>query len=83
MVRCNVSMLVTAQGDTSSLTGQTNVGDILAFDRWPGGGASLRYLDVTAGRDQWVRQWSSSIVPPAALALIVNGDTIVLPVAGR
>jgi prepilin-type N-terminal cleavage/methylation domain-containing protein len=82
LARCDVSMRIDTQRDSSSLVGQTNTGDVLTFDRWRGD-ASLRYLDLSTGQDQWVSQWGSSIVPPAAMAVEVDGDTIVLPVAGR
>jgi type II secretory pathway pseudopilin PulG len=79
---CGVTVLIDATPDSSSLVGQLSTGDVLILARWPGTGG-LRYLDVSGPREQWVSQWGRSIVPPAAMALVVPGDTVVLPVAGR
>jgi type II secretory pathway pseudopilin PulG len=79
---CGVTVLIDATPDSSSLVGQLSTGDVLVLARWPGTGA-LRYLDVSGPQEQWVSQWGRSIVPPAAMALVVPGDTVVLPVAGR
>ncbi|HEU4722067.1 MAG TPA: prepilin-type N-terminal cleavage/methylation domain-containing protein [Gemmatimonadaceae bacterium] len=79
---CGVTVLIDVGPDSSSLVGQLSIGGLLILKRWPGVGR-FRYLDVTGAQDQWVSQWGRSIVPPAAMALVVPPDTIVLPVAGR
>jgi len=79
---CGVAVLIDIGPDSSSLVGQLSSGGMLILKRWPGVGR-FRYLDVTGAQDQWVSQWGRSIVPPAAMALVVPPDTIVLPVAGR
>jgi prepilin-type N-terminal cleavage/methylation domain-containing protein len=79
---CGVTVLIDIGPDSSSLVGQLSSGGMLILARWPGVGV-FRYLDVTGVQDQWVSQWGRSIVPPAAMALVVPSDTIVLPVAGR
>jgi hypothetical protein len=43
----------------------------------------LRYLDVSGNEDRWMSQWGNSIVAPAAMALVVGVDTLMLPVVGR
>ena len=79
---CGVTLRIEVGTDSSALVGQLSTGGRLSLDRWPGVGG-LRYLDVSGAQDQWVSQWGRSIVPPAAMALVVPPDTIVLPLAGR
>jgi prepilin-type N-terminal cleavage/methylation domain-containing protein len=79
---CSVSVEIDIGPDSSSLVGQLSTGGTLTLQRWPGVGR-FRYLDVTGAQDQWVSQWGRSIVAPAAMALVIATDTIVLPVAGR
>ena len=79
---CGVTVLLDIGTDSSALVGQLSHGGVLILARWPGTGA-FRYLDVSGPRDQWVSDWGRSIVPPAAMAVVVATDTIVLPVAGR
>lgn len=80
--RCDVTLLIDIGPDSSSLVGQLATGGSLMLRRWPGVGR-FRYLDVSGAQDQWVSTWGRSIVPPAAMALVVPTDTLVLPVAGR
>lgn len=79
---CRVTVLLDIGMDSSALVGQLSKGGALILGRWPGVG-SFRYLDVTGTRDRWVSEWGSSIIPPAAMAVVIQGDTVVLPVAGR
>ena len=79
---CGVMVLLDVAPDSSALVGQLSTGGALLLARFPGAGA-FRYLDVVNGRDQWVSQWGQSIVPPIAMAVVAQGDTIMLPVAGR
>lgn len=79
---CGVTVLIDIRPDSSALIGQLSSGSVLILGRWPGVGV-LRYLDVSGPQERWMSQWGRSIVPPAAMALVVPGDTIVLPVAGR
>ncbi|HEX7980444.1 MAG TPA: hypothetical protein VF461_17710 [Gemmatimonadaceae bacterium] len=79
---CGVTVAIDMTPDSTSLVGTLSTGEVLRFARRPGAG-TLRYLDVSGPRELWVRQWGSSIVPPAAMALVTPGDTMFLPVAGR
>lgn len=79
---CAVTVLLDIGKDSSALVGQLSRGRVLILARWPGVG-SFRFLDVTQSPDRWVSQWGRSIVPPAAMAVVVQGDTLILPVAGR
>ena len=80
--RCGVTVLIETDPDSSSMLAQLSTGELLPLRRWPGVGR-FRYLDAAGARDQWVSGWGRSIVPPAAMALVLPADTIVLPVAGR
>ncbi len=79
---CAVTVTIDVTPDSTALVGQLATGEVLRLAQWPGAG-SLRYLDASGPQAQWVSQWGRSIVPPAAMALVVLGDTMVLPVAGR
>lgn len=79
---CSVTVTIDETSDSSSLVGELSTGEKLTLARLAGAG-SLRYLDVSGTQEQWVSQWGRSIVPPAAMALVVPGDTLFLPVAGR
>jgi prepilin-type N-terminal cleavage/methylation domain-containing protein len=43
------------------------------------GSATFRYLDLSSRDSSWVRQWATSIALPGAIALVVGGDTTILP----
>lgn len=79
---CGVMMFLERGTDSSALVGQLSNGERLVLTRWKGIG-TLQFLDVVSGHDQWVGQWGRSITPPIAMAVVVAGDTIILPVAGR
>ncbi len=79
---CGVTVLLERGTDSSALVGQLSNGGRLVLARWLGMG-TFRYLDVVAGHDQWVTQWGRSTTPPIGMAVVVAGDTVVLPVAGR
>jgi hypothetical protein len=79
---CDVAVLLANRSDSTAITIRFSSGAALRLARWSGIGR-FRYLDVAGAQDQWVSQWGRSIVPPAAMALVIPPDTIVLPVAGR
>ncbi|MEO7455561.1 MAG: hypothetical protein ABIY52_04820 [Gemmatimonadaceae bacterium] len=79
---CDVSVSLDAQHDSSAVIGQLSTGEVLTLGTWLGQG-EFRYLEVSPSGDKWLAQWGRSIVPPAAMALVLATDTIMLPVAGR
>jgi hypothetical protein len=79
---CAVTVLLDVGPDSSALIGDLSTGEQLTLARWPGRGV-MRYLDVGSSGDRWIADWGRSIVPPAALAVVLPQDTVVLPIAGR
>lgn len=53
----------------------------LAFDLLRGGQVSLRYLIDPATGGRWSAYWSE-LVPPHAVGIVVDGDTLIFAVAG-
>ena len=47
------------------------------------GQVELRYFGVVGAEEQWVTQWGTSIALPHVIALVANGDTIVVGGRGR
>jgi hypothetical protein len=82
LVPCAVALALEVRPDSSALSARLSTGGSLSLERRAGAG-TLRYLDANAPSQAWVGAWGRSIVPPAAIALIVEGDTVVLPMAGR
>jgi Tfp pilus assembly protein PilW len=82
LVPCAVTLVLDARPDSSALSARLSTGGSLSLEPRAGAG-TLRYLDVGVSPQTWVGQWGRSIVPPAAVAMIIAGDTIVLPMAGR
>lgn len=82
LARCTVEVQVDEGRDGTALAATISTGSALRLERRPGVGR-LRYLDVAGAEDQWMSQWGNSIVAPAAMALVVGVDTLVLPLAGR
>jgi len=78
---CSVSLVLAVTGDSTMLTADLTPGRRLVLARWSGRGG-FEYLD-TAPSDRWVGSWGRSIIPPAAIAVALPSDTIVLPIAGR
>ncbi|MEO8623806.1 MAG: hypothetical protein ABI625_22185, partial [bacterium] len=68
--------------DSTTLSAQLSTGELLTLGSWAGHG-SLRYVDASTGVTRWLSEWGTSIAPPVAMALVLERDTIALPLAGR
>lgn len=79
---CAVTVLLDVGKDSSALIGDFSTGEQLILARWPGQGV-LRFLDASPSGDRWISDWGRSIASPAAMAVVLPQDTIVLPIAGR
>ena len=79
--RCQVSLTVAAAGRDTSLVTVASVGrQAVTLVRVPGA-AALRYADRSGDTLTWIDRWPDGITPPAAVALLTDRETIVLPVA--
>lgn len=73
--RCVVSLTLDMSGDSSVLEGTL---DGKSLSLWNGrGNASLAYFEKGRG---WLREWSSSLALPSAVAIVTASDTLILPI---
>jgi prepilin-type N-terminal cleavage/methylation domain-containing protein len=81
--RCRVSLEITSSDDSSTVSISTE--DAPPVRVWRGAGRSvLRYYGSAARDERWWDVWGTSIALPAAIGIVVDTDTLVLPVgAGR
>lgn len=78
--RCAGHLLLEQRGDTAALRLDVSGPDPMRIDLETGPrSARLRYLAILDGVVTWHDAWTH-LVPPAALVLIVEGDTLVFPV---
>ena len=75
---CRVSFMLDSVADSTAIVAETSRGEHYVVRRVDGA-ASFRYFDVSALDSSWVRQWTTSIALPGAIAIVSRGDTIVLP----
>jgi prepilin-type N-terminal cleavage/methylation domain-containing protein len=75
---CHVSLAIDERADSSAVLAQLSTGGSVSLRRQRGL-AVFRYYDPTSDT-LWARQWTSHVTLPIAVALIVERDTIVLPV---
>lgn len=76
---CRATLGIDLEKDSSVLFAETSRRE--HFDvRQMAGAAEFRFLDPSAARDSmWVRAWSRSNALPAAIAVVVGLDTVILP----
>lgn len=75
---CHISLAIDERADSSAVLAQLSTGGLLSLRRQRGL-AVFRYYDP-ASDTLWARQWTSHVTLPIAVALVVERDTIVLPV---
>jgi prepilin-type N-terminal cleavage/methylation domain-containing protein len=81
---CHVRLIVGTAGDVATLTAVVSGSDTLRLWTRPRGGmAALRYYDAGSRDDAWLPEWPSSIALPAAVAIMLSTDTLVLRAGGR
>ncbi|MGH7615914.1 MAG: type II secretion system protein [Gemmatimonadaceae bacterium] len=77
---CRASLSIDRTPDSSIVLADVPGGGRVAVDR-RSGSAVLRYYHPSVNADTlWANQWSSNVALPAAIALVMRGDTIVFPV---
>jgi prepilin-type N-terminal cleavage/methylation domain-containing protein len=75
---CRATLSIDQRGDSSALIAGLPTGGAFSVRRQKGA-ASFRYYNPQSDT-LWARQWSSNLVLPIAIGVVVGGDTIVLPV---
>jgi prepilin-type N-terminal cleavage/methylation domain-containing protein len=79
---CHVRLVVGAVGDTATLTAVVSASDTLLL--WTRRNmAALRYYDAGRREDPWLAEWPASVAVPAAIAIVLSTDTVVLRAGGR
>ncbi len=78
LVPCRVTIALVVQGDSSLLVAELPRSEPTRLFAMRGAG-ELRYLDRAARETSWLVTWGTSIVMPAAVALIVGPDTVLFP----
>jgi prepilin-type N-terminal cleavage/methylation domain-containing protein len=80
--RCAVTLTLEARERTNALVIRTSKGTaIVVRDRIATG--ELRYLTTVTGAGEWIRVWGAGITAPLAIAVILDGDTLIVPIGER
>ena len=80
--RCSVELTVEPRHVGSALVIHTSVsGPVVVRDRVTN--ASLRYLTTVSGGGEWIRVWGAGITAPLAIGIILDADTLIVPIGER
>ena len=80
--RCSVDITVERKREGSALMVHTSKGgSIVVRNRIANG--SLRYLTAVSGGGEWIRVWGAGITAPLAIGIILDADTLIVPIGER
>lgn len=80
--RCRVTVAIERRTDGDALVLHTTRGDaIVVRERMRSG--SLRYLATVYGGGEWIRTWGVGITAPLAIGILLDGDTLIVPIGER
>jgi prepilin-type N-terminal cleavage/methylation domain-containing protein len=80
--RCKVALTIEKRQGGDALVVQTSRSDaIIVRDRVRNG--SLRYLTTVYGGGEWIRTWGAGITAPLAIGIILDSDTLIVPIGER
>ncbi len=80
--RCSVALVIEKRRDGDALVIHASARAPMTVRARVRAG-SLRYLStVTAGGD-WIRMWGAGITAPLAIGIILDADTLIVPIGGR
>ena len=82
MERCHVTLGFIHAGQAPVLAVATDGGDPVAIRRGFREGR-LIYLRDAGGGGAWTRGWSSTVQPPLAVGVVIDGDTSILRIGER
>lgn len=80
--RCSISLGILRAGGAHVLALQAEGGEVMALRRGLADG-HLLYLREPASGGTWQREWSSSVAPPVAIGVVMDGDTVILRLGER
>ena len=80
--RCAVTLTLEPSAEKSSLVVRTSKSSALMVrDRIRTG--EFRYLTTVTGGGEWIRVWGAGITAPLAIGIILDGDTLIVPIGER
>ncbi len=83
LARCTAEMILSATGDSSvALQVATSAGDELRLT-YPSRRGALLYLERPDHGGRWVPAWPARIVPPLAIGVVLDTDTVIVRVGER
>ena len=77
---CAARLAVEDSGASERVTLSLSTGERVSVWR---GTAELRYLASAEAGGQWYPLWGSALVPPLAIGIVTDRDTILLPIGER
>ena len=80
--RCAVSLIIERRADGDALVIQTSRSAALVVRERVRAG-SLRYLSTVGGGGEWIRIWGAGITAPLAIGIILDADTLIVPIGER
>lgn len=80
--RCSVELVVERRRDGDALVIQTSTRPPILV-REGMRAASLRYLSTVSGGGEWIRVWGTGITAPLAIGIILDADTLIVPIGER
>jgi prepilin-type N-terminal cleavage/methylation domain-containing protein len=80
--RCKVEITIEKREGGDALVVHTpRSGAIVVRDHVRNG--SLRYLTTVYGGGEWIRSWGAGITAPLAIGIILDSDTLIVPIGER
>ncbi len=80
--RCRVQVRLTPIGDDTSVLVDFGASDTVTVRRMQGT-ARFRYLDVAVAQPTWSDSWGESAIPPGAIAIAGDRDTLWFAAGGN
>jgi prepilin-type N-terminal cleavage/methylation domain-containing protein len=80
--RCRIAIAIEKREGGDALVVRAARGDaIVVRDSVRNG--SLRYLTTVYGGGEWIRTWGAGITAPLAIGIILDADTLIVPIGER
>jgi prepilin-type N-terminal cleavage/methylation domain-containing protein len=80
--RCAVTLTLERRAGANALVIRTSKGGALVVRDRVGAG-ELRYLTTVTSGGEWIRVWGAGITAPLAIGVILDGDTLIVPIGER
>jgi hypothetical protein len=80
--RCEISVTVESRPDGDALVlRSTAASDVIVRDQMRH--ATLRYLTTVKDGGDWIHEWGAGMTAPLAIAIIMDADTLIVPIGER